>query len=455
MAAGQCIAIIELGGGYNEADNSAAFAAMGLDLPEIVAVPVDGGSNKPGGTDGADGEVALDIQVAGGVAPGAKIAVYFAPNTSQGFVDAISQAVHDEDHRPSVISISWGSPEDGWSGQAIAAMSAAFEDAAKLGVTVTAASGDALATDGEEDGKAHVDYPASDPAVLGCGGTKLTASGSRIAGETVWNSHGGGTGGGVSSHFARPSYQKGLDIPSGGKIGGRGVPDVAGNADPDSGYRIVVSGQTQIIGGTSAVAPLWAGIAALLNARGSGALGQPHERFYAAHTGFRDILKGDNKSGSLGYAAKPGWDPCTGLGTPNGTGLVALNTGGPDEPKAIRASLLPLTGLDGTQLLVSADSIYRVRVFAQADGPTATEVEYGGGYLFTHEAIADLIVRIAPRAHFVRLTSPGGQPVYLNIGAITSIRTALAMNGPGTEIMVAGQYQHVTESLAEVQQLIA
>lgn len=320
-ASGQCIGIIELGGGFTDADNQAAFKAMSLAVPDILAVSVDGADNAPGTSD-ADGEVALDIQVAGGVARGARLAVYFAPNTSQGFVDAITQAVHDDTNKPSVLSISWGSAEDGWSQQSIAAMSAAFQDAASLGVTVCAASGDGLATDGEDDGQAHVDYPASDPTVLGCGGTKIIASGSSITDEVVWKSNGGGTGGGVSALFALPDYQKNAGVPSSaGSQGGRGVPDVSGNADPDSGYRIVTGGQTGIIGGTSAVAPFWAAIAAGLNVSAGKPLGQVHADLYAASGAFRDITSGDNKSGAIGYSARKGWDACTGLGSPVGATL--------------------------------------------------------------------------------------------------------------------------------------
>jgi len=316
-AAGQCIAIVELGGGYTAADNKAAFEAMGLEVPEIVSVSVDNGANDPEDASGANGEVALDIQVAGGVARGAKIAVYFAPNTSQGFVDAISQAVHDDAHKPSVISISWGSAEVNWSGQAVTAMNAALKDAAMLGVTVTAASGDALATDGEGDGKPHVDYPSSDPYVLGCGGTRLDAIGNSLSSEVVWKSNGGGTGGGVSDLFARPDYQASANVPeSGSAKGGRGVPDVAGDADPDSGYRIVTGGRTDIIGGTSAVAPLWAGIIAGINAARGKPVGFVHDGLYANRSAFRDITAGDNKSGTIGYVAAEGWDPCTGLCSP-------------------------------------------------------------------------------------------------------------------------------------------
>ncbi|WP_454883208.1 S53 family peptidase [Sphingomonas oryzagri] len=323
-ASGQCIGIIELGGGYTAADNEAAFGTMKLALPDVVAVSIDGAENTPGDGSGADGEVALDIQVAGGVAPGARIAVYFAPNTSQGFVDAISQAVHDDENKPSVISISWGSPEDGWSQQSITAMGNAFKDAADLGITVCAASGDALATDGETDGKAHVDYPASDPAVLGCGGTRITASADTISEEVVWKSNGGGTGGGVSVLFPLPDYQKDAGVPaSSSGSGGRGIPDVSGDADPDSGYRIVTGGQTGLVGGTSAVAPLWAAIVAGLNARGGTPLGDIHASLYGAPSAFRDIIQGDNKSGAIGYTASQGWDACTGLGSPDGEKLRA------------------------------------------------------------------------------------------------------------------------------------
>ncbi len=316
-ASGECIALIELGGGFTADDNQAAFTAMGLAVPEIVAVGVDGAANNPADASGANGEVALDIQVAGGVAPGARIAVYFAPNTSQGFIDAITQAVHDETNKPSVVSISWGSPEADWSGQALSAMNNALKDAATLGVTVTAASGDALATDGDADGKPHVDYPAANPYVLGCGGTLIRTSGDALAAETVWKSNGGGTGGGVSDLFARPRYQASARVPKpAAASGGRGVPDVAGDADPDSGYRIVTGGATGIVGGTSAVAPLWAAIVAGLNAGRDRPLGFVHAMLYAHASAFRDITSGDNKSGAIGYAAGAGWDACTGLGSP-------------------------------------------------------------------------------------------------------------------------------------------
>ena len=323
---GECIGIIELGGGFNDSDTSAAFLAMSLTPPKVTAVPVSGGANTPGKDTDADGEVALDIQVSGAGAPGAALAVYFAANTDQGFVDSISQAAHDETNKPSVLSISWGSAESEWTQQAITAMTSAFQDAADLGVSVFAASGDGLATDGMSDGKAHVDFPASSPLVVGCGGTHVKASAAKITSESVWNSDGGGTGGGISDIFDVPAYQDGVTLPASVNCGrkGRGVPDVAGDADPNSGYRVVVDGQAQVIGGTSAVAPLWAGLFALINQASGRPSGQPHTILYANPTAFRDTTSGNNKLKDIGYEAAKGWDACTGLGTPKGEAVTLL-----------------------------------------------------------------------------------------------------------------------------------
>ena len=324
---GECIAIIELGGGVSDADTQSAFKAMKLAPPQVVAVPVGTGSNQPGKDPDADGEVALDVQVAGAGAPGARLAVYFAANTDQGFVDAITQAVHDTTNAPSVMSISWGSAEDAWTAQAVASMTSAFQDAAEVGVSVFAASGDGLATDGEADGKAHVDFPASSPWVVGCGGTRLQTSGAALTGETVWNSNGGGTGGGISALFAPPAYQGTVKLPPSVNAGagpGRGVPDVASDADPDTGYQVVVDGQSQVIGGTSAAAPLWAGLFALVNEAAGKPAGQPHTTLYANPTAFNDVVSGDNDANGVGYSAGTGWDACTGLGTPKGATIAAL-----------------------------------------------------------------------------------------------------------------------------------
>jgi kumamolisin len=329
---GQCIALIELGGGFTPSDTAAAFNAMGLSPPAVVAVSVDGGANTPTPDDGADGEVALDIQVAGGAAPGATIAVYFAPNTDAGFVDAITSAVHDTTNKPSVVSISWGSAESNWTQQAIQTMNTALQDASTVNVSVFVASGDNLSTDGVTDGKAHVDFPASSPWAIGCGGTSIAVKGTTITSETVWNDGSSGGGGGISDLFAVPSFQQNASLPPSVNDGQvrRGVPDVAGDAAPGTGYRIVVNGQTEVVGGTSAVAPLWAGLAALINEGATTPIGFFLPSLYAKPTLLRQITQGNNipSGSSIGYQAGPGWNACTGLGVPNGQSLfVALTQG--------------------------------------------------------------------------------------------------------------------------------
>lgn len=321
--AGQTIAIIELGGGYRTADLKTYFKTLGIPLPKVSAVAVDGGLNKPGSPD--DGEVMLDIEVAGAVAPGARIVVYFAPNTDQGFHDAISKAAHDTIRKPSVISISWGASEDVWTAQALLAMNAALQDAAAMGVTVTVASGDNGSSDGAADNKLHVDFPSSSPFVLACGGTKLQATGSQISLEEVWNetaAQEGATGGGVSKLTPLPAYQTNAGVPAHPEthFAGRGVPDVSGDADPTTGYFVRVNGQNTVIGGTSAVAPLWAGLAALLNQQLGHSIGFVNPRLYAIpRSAFRDITAGNNGA----YSAGPGWDACTGNGSPNGIALAS------------------------------------------------------------------------------------------------------------------------------------
>jgi kumamolisin len=329
--AGQCIALIELGGGYNTADTQAAFTAMGLKPPTVIAIPIDGAANKPSPDDGADGEVALDIQIAGGAAPGAKIAVYFAPNTDAGFVDAITAAAQDTTNKPTIMSISWGGPESTWSAQGLTSMTSALQDAASLHLSVFVAAGDNLATDGVTDGAAHVDFPASSPWAIGCGGTHITVAGGAITAESVWNNGTSGTGGGVSAVYPVPEFQAHTKIPVSvsTKKPGRGVPDVAGNGDPNSGYIITVNGQSQVYGGTSAVAPLWAGLAALINQKAATPAGFFLPTLYATPHLTNDITTGNNKPANTttGYTAQKGWDPCTGLGSPNGTALFNALTG--------------------------------------------------------------------------------------------------------------------------------
>ena len=323
--AGQCIALVELGGGYKPADIDTAFKAMGLKPPHVVTVPVDGGANRPTPDDGADGEVALDIQVAGGVAPDAVIAVYFASNTDAGFVDAVTAAVHDTTNKPSVISISWGSAESNWTSQSLATMTSALQDAAALNISVFVAAGDNLATDSVTDGKAHVDFPASSPWAIGCGGTRIAVAREAITTETVWNNGDSGTGGGISDVYPVPDFQKDANLPVSVNDGhaGRGVPDVAADADPNSGYTVYVNGQQEVVGGTSAVAPLWAGLAALINQKAAAPIGFFLPAVYGKPNLTRQITSGNNEpAGSkVGYVAGTGWNACTGLGVPNGQAL--------------------------------------------------------------------------------------------------------------------------------------
>src|SRR3954452_17894257 len=328
---GQTLAILELGGGYTPDGLDAYWSRIGLDTPPTVtAVGVDGAANAPEGTpDGADGEVLLDIEVAGALAPGAGVVVYFAPNTDRGFLDALSTAVH-ADPTPAAVTISWGQSEDAWTRQAMTAMDDAMADAAALGVTVCVASGDDGSRDNADDGNTHVDFSASSPHALACGGTTLQADPSTgaVHSETVWF-HGvgqGGTGGGVSDVFPLPPWQTDAGVPGDSDTGrpGRGVPDVAADADPSTGYQVRVDGTDMVIGGTSAVAPLWAA----LGCRRAESLGRPpgllqpllYDGVAAGRpaAGFRDITSGSNGA----YRAAPGWDPCTGLGVPDGGALL-------------------------------------------------------------------------------------------------------------------------------------
>lgn len=323
-ASGQTIGIIELGGGYRSIDLANYFKSLNQMPPKVTAVSVDGGKNSPSNANSADGEVMLDIEVSAAVAPGANIAVYFAPNTDQGFIDAVTTAIHDRTNNPSVISISWGSAEVNWTQQAMTALDSACQAAATLGITITVAAGDNGSSDGATGN--NVDFPASSPHVLGCGGTKLNANGSTITSETVWNesvANEGATGGGVSNVFPLPTWQTSANVPKSPTAGGgRGIPDVAGNADPATGYNVLVDGQTLVIGGTSAVAPLWAGLIAVANAQNGKLAGFLQPQIYTTRSkpAFRDITSGNNGS----FSADIGWDACTGLGSPIAARLIAL-----------------------------------------------------------------------------------------------------------------------------------
>jgi kumamolisin len=332
---GQTVAIIELGGGFATSDLNTYFGSLGIATPSVTAVGVDGASNVAGqDPQGADTEVLLDIEVVGSVAPGASQLVYFAPNTDQGFVDAITTAVHAEP-TPVAVSISWGGPESSWTAQSMTALDEAIADGVALGVTVTVAAGDNGSSDGVSGTEPHVDFPASSPHALACGGTSMHADPSTgvISSETVWNDGpaGGATGGGVSVTFPLPGWQATAGVPaSPDGTAGRGVPDIAGNADPATGYQALVDGQQTIIGGTSAVAPLSAALAARLVQALGMYLGLLQQSLYAGVepgqpvADVRDITVGSNGA----YSAGPGWDACSGLGVPIGSAVLeALSSG--------------------------------------------------------------------------------------------------------------------------------
>jgi len=343
---GQCVGILEFGGGYRMSDLDTYFTdTLGLAPPNIVPVSVAGAFNSPSfippGGNSPDIEVMLDIEVVGSIASQAQIVVYFAPNTKDGWLRAVNAAIYDSFHNPSVISVSWGGPEDTWSRQTLKAMNFEFAAAALMGITVCVAAGDKGYTDGVPGTTAHVDFPGSSPYVLDCGGTSLQSSDGRISDETVWNNGpnysnpSSGTGGGVSAFFPLPSYQSSSNVPASvnpPNKTGRGVPDVAGDADPNTGYRIRVDGINLWevnppiggpVGGTGAVAPLWAGLIALINQKLGKPLGYINPILYQLHSqgvakgGFNEIISGNNGA----YQAGPGWNPCTGLGSPNGTVL--------------------------------------------------------------------------------------------------------------------------------------
>ncbi len=275
------------------------------------------------------------------MAPDARLAVFFAPDTDAGFVDVLTTALYDGLRKPRVISVSWGSSEDDATDQFLRAMDQVLQDAAAMGVTVCCETGDFGSSDEQassRDGRPHVEFPAtSSPFALACGGTRLTVSRDGVRSEVVWNDGdaGGAGGGGMSNKFARPAYQGAAKVPSSTEgIRSRGVPDVAANA---AGYQMVVRGREVPIVGTSAVAPLWAGLIAMINQRLTSRGGKPvgflNPMIYdweGINAAFNDVIEGNNGiDGTLKrYVARAGWDPCTGLGSPtNGVNLLqALDT---------------------------------------------------------------------------------------------------------------------------------
>lgn len=326
--AGQSVGIIALGGGYDLADLQAYFGALGLALPRIELVSVDGAANAPGRDQECDAEVTFDLEIVGSLIPAARIVVYLAPDTDQGFLDAVDTAIHDDVRRPQILSISLGQPESSWSKQLIDAFDRVLQEAARAGITVVCASGDGGSGCGMPDGRAHAEFPASSPWVLACGGTTLRSAGTTIGAETVWNelaSARGASGGGISDLYDVPHWQTCADVPPSlnpGARRGRGVPDVAANADQGTGYRVRLAGRDLVAGGTSAAAPLWAALIARINQALGTPVGFINPALYrhdVATSALRAIVEGNNGA----YSAQPGWNACAGLGTPRGQALLA------------------------------------------------------------------------------------------------------------------------------------
>jgi kumamolisin len=334
---GETIALIELGGNYGSEDLASYFATSGLvRAPTVRTVSVTPGFPVPYGQDpNSDEEVMLDVEVAGAMAPGATIVVYFAENTDQGFYQAVSQAVHDP--ATTVVSISWGSPEKRWSAQTLDSWNTLGQGAALLNVPIFVAAGDHGCTDEEDtetdyDGQRNVDFPGSCASgVASCGGTSLQGNGSVITNEVVWNDNDGwATGGGVSTHFKKPNWQNDLIAEGSSVLVMRGVPDVSAHADSNAGINVRVNGSDSVSGGTSAVAPQWAALTAVLSQVLKHKAGFFIPLLYGnpKASATNDIVSGNNSVyGVTGFTGKHGWNACTGLGSPNGERLLALLSG--------------------------------------------------------------------------------------------------------------------------------
>lgn len=353
---GQTIGLIELGGGFHAEDITQFCSRIGVPAPHITVIEVGSGANRPASRravhqllDVMNGtltlaakaeqsdpflaaestaEVTMDVEILAALAPAAHLVVYFASSDEQGLYHAIARAVHDDEHRPGILSLSWSMAEHTFSPSEIQAIENLLQEAAHLGITVCVSSGDAGAMNGSTDKKPSVNYPASSPHCLACGGTSGKVTKAGISEEVVWNAthHGikGASGGGVSVQFERPAWQDDAKVPSApGRKTGRGVPDVAGLADPRYGCELLLADRPFVSSGTSAVAPMWAALIARLNQALGRRCGHLHPYIYhlgkERKTALRPVLKGNNGL----YHAGKGWNACTGYGTPRGDELLA------------------------------------------------------------------------------------------------------------------------------------
>ena len=332
QGANTCVGIVELGGGWTTQNLNSTFGRIGLSNPTVVDVSVDGGVNDP--TDiNSSGEVMLDIYCVGATALGATIAMYFAPNSLQGFIDCITAATNDTVNNPSVLSISWGTTDTNWFGSN-SQFDTALQAAIVKGITTFVAAGDFGVRAINGAATYTVQYPATSPYVVAAGGTVVTINNDyTIASETAWGTAGGSYagGGGVSGLYSVPTWQTGLTsktypTPSSPvALTGRGIPDVSAMA---TGYTFYygINNSSGTFLGTSAVAPLLSGLMARLNSITASKIGSVNATWYAAKsTAFNDITVGDNHGGNtVGYVATAGWDAATGVGSPIGVNILAL-----------------------------------------------------------------------------------------------------------------------------------
>lgn len=322
---GQCIGLLSFGGAVAAADAARAFRAQNAPAPDVRFRHLR--SPSPIRNSHYDRELALDIQIAAGLAPGARIVAYLSSNDYHGWHDALATAIRDRDNRPSVLSLSWGDFEDRWNPTAMDGLTELFAEAAEAGITVCAASGDdGCARDAE--GRFRVTFPSSSPFVLACGGTQLDSDGH----ELVWNVRNkSASGGGISAKIPRPNWQPRFTTPraSNSDFDGRQLPDVAALASHS--HTVFVGNRYHYaLGGTSAAAPLWAALIARLNEglqqRGKPRVGFLNQRLYndpRLQQAFRSITQGQNDPFTqTGHKARPGWNPCTGWGTPNAQKLL-------------------------------------------------------------------------------------------------------------------------------------
>jgi kumamolisin len=364
-AHGQTIGILEFGGGFAQSDLN---LQVGASAPVVNLVSVDGQSTttfagSASSPNSYDQEVALDVQLPASIVSNANFVMFFAPFSDDGWIDAVTTAIYESPLRLTTLTISWGQSEDQWDSGTLNSLSLAFAEAALLGITIFSGSGDFGSNNQDNDGNAHVSYPASDPWVTACGGTFIANPTSIPFSEGTWNDFavikgtvvGGATGGGVSAlpavsaggtGFAAPSWQNGLTARLSGSatstpLAGRGVPDVAGNASPFSPYPITVYGQPFNVGGTSAVGPLYAALFAIIAAKAGWPIGFLNPLLYQIattpkQTAIVPISDGANNelnpgitlpSGSApescpSFVATAGWNACTGLGRINGAALL-------------------------------------------------------------------------------------------------------------------------------------